>query len=252
MFGADRLTKDVRSSERHQASSGIRSRNQQMRFGDDDTMTLYGSTVDKITSLARWPQDPPNLNTWLQELTALIQTSAIYGTLEQKKEAVFRTSCADFMTGPYMHPRPAQASDRTFFDILHDHVNEYEPTGGETEEPIEGSHIGDESPVRFLLPEQQPYEDEKLWKDIINYTVSIGCAEKSWRVYLTQKGYLGLGPATAQVGDLICIFATASTPHVLRAIDVGSDRYVLVGETYVHGIMKGQIETSGLETFTLV
>lgn len=85
-----------------------------------------------------------------------------------------------------------------------------------------------------------------------NYAVSIGCAENSWRVYLTLRGYLGLGPATAQVGDQICIFATASTPHLLRAANIGSDGYILVGETYVHGIMDGEVKTSELESFTLV
>lgn len=167
MFGADRLTKDVRLSKRHHASSGLRSLDQPMHFGNNGTLTLYGSTVDKISTLASWPQDSPNLNTWLQELSALIETSAMYGSLEQKKDAVFRTSCADFMRGPYMRQRPAQASDRTCFDILFDHRPEYGPIEEMIEQPIEGSYIGDDFPIRFCFPQQQQDEDKKLCKDTI-------------------------------------------------------------------------------------
>ncbi|KAF4624308.1 hypothetical protein G7Y89_g13865 [Cudoniella acicularis] len=58
------------------------------------------------------------------------------------------------------------------------------------------------------------------------------------RFTITQKGYMGLTPPKAQVGDLICIFFGASTPFVVREIEDGYFR--LVGECYVHGLMDGE------------
>jgi len=54
---------------------------------------------------------------------------------------------------------------------------------------------------------------------------------------ITTKGYIGLGPATMQPGDLVCILFGGITPFILRAKD---DYYTLVGEAYVYGLMEGE------------
>jgi hypothetical protein len=53
-----------------------------------------------------------------------------------------------------------------------------------------------------------------------------------------QKGYMGLAPGTARVGDLIGIFLGGTVPYVLRPNDDGT--YSFLGECYVHGLMDGE------------
>lgn len=68
------------------------------------------------------------------------------------------------------------------------------------------------------------------------------------RLFATRKGYLGLGPASLEVGDTVWILPGAKVPFILRhaagaAGNVAIEempRYKLVGEAYVHGIMKGE------------
>ena len=48
---------------------------------------------------------------------------------------------------------------------------------------------------------------------------------------------MGLAPAKAQDGDKICILLGGQVPYVLREQD---EHYVLIGEYYFHGIMKGE------------
>jgi hypothetical protein len=74
-----------------------------------------------------------------------------------------------------------------------------------------------------------------------------------------QEGYFMLVPELAQPGDLICIFGGAQTPFLVRGVGehaTGSrryDRYELVGECYVHGIMDGKaVSVKDIETFSLV
>lgn len=84
------------------------------------------------------------------------------------------------------------------------------------------------------------------------------------RLFYTEKGYLGLGPASAAIGDKVCILPGAAGPFVCRKdqgegvkseinaveADLGGIRRLrLVGESYVHGIMHG--EALGLEGFQL-
>ncbi|RFU33188.1 hypothetical protein B7463_g3139, partial [Scytalidium lignicola] len=54
----------------------------------------------------------------------------------------------------------------------------------------------------------------------------------------TERGYLCLAPPDAEVGDSLCILLGGRVPYILRLDDGGA--YILVGESYVHGFMKGE------------
>ncbi|KAI2622060.1 hypothetical protein GGS21DRAFT_535363 [Xylaria nigripes] len=59
--------------------------------------------------------------------------------------------------------------------------------------------------------------------------------------FLSQNGYVGLGPAGIAVGDFICIPYGAAVPLTFRRIRKGEDSaYQLVGEAYAFGIMDGE------------
>ncbi|KAL8369744.1 hypothetical protein RB595_000196 [Gaeumannomyces hyphopodioides] len=65
--------------------------------------------------------------------------------------------------------------------------------------------------------------------------------------FISEKGYFGLAPSTAQVGDQICILAGGQTPYILHAVgeavlpDSGTvPAFRVAGDAYVHGIMHGE------------
>lgn len=65
-------------------------------------------------------------------------------------------------------------------------------------------------------------------------------------ICLTQKGYVALVPKETAVGDRIAVFCGGHVPFVLRGVgkkgtaDVEVEKYQLIAESYVHGIMKGE------------
>ncbi|KAH8907342.1 hypothetical protein BR93DRAFT_692937 [Coniochaeta sp. PMI_546] len=59
------------------------------------------------------------------------------------------------------------------------------------------------------------------------------------RLYRTARGYLGLGPASLRPGDRVYLLRSAKVPFVLR--DHGSGKFELMGETYLHGFMDGEM-----------
>lgn len=59
------------------------------------------------------------------------------------------------------------------------------------------------------------------------------------RRFVIGKGYVGLGPVNAQVGDVIYLLAGGKTPLVLREKE--SRRFEVVGDSYVHGVMNGTL-----------
>ncbi|KAF2161879.1 hypothetical protein M409DRAFT_58660 [Zasmidium cellare ATCC 36951] len=59
------------------------------------------------------------------------------------------------------------------------------------------------------------------------------------RTFSTSTGKLGCGPQEIQVGDVIVIVTGAQVPCVVRKrTDI--DRYLMLGEAYVHGYMDGE------------
>ncbi|KAK0702806.1 heterokaryon incompatibility protein-domain-containing protein [Lasiosphaeris hirsuta] len=58
-------------------------------------------------------------------------------------------------------------------------------------------------------------------------------------IFRTEKHYLGNGPRSVIPGDQVWVLAGAVVPIVLRRR--GNGRFTLVGEAFVHGIMKGEI-----------
>jgi len=73
------------------------------------------------------------------------------------------------------------------------------------------------------------------------------------RFMWTEKGYMGLGPAAAAVGDQVCVLFGGQVLYVLRP--KGELEHEFIGECFVHGLMDGAA-MDGYEdanqTFTLV
>lgn len=59
----------------------------------------------------------------------------------------------------------------------------------------------------------------------------------------TQSGRLGIVPPFAKPGDICCIVLGVSVPLILRHSQAG--RYNLVGDSYIHGVMAGELLDQG-------
>jgi len=62
------------------------------------------------------------------------------------------------------------------------------------------------------------------------------------RVYVTREGYMGVGPPGMREGDGVWVVRGARVPFVLREESGG---YKLLGETYLHGAMNGEMLSGG-------
>jgi hypothetical protein len=56
--------------------------------------------------------------------------------------------------------------------------------------------------------------------------------------FITENGYVGVGPGCLEKGDEAFIFLGAAVPYVLRIESTG--RWVLLGDVYIHGVMDGE------------
>jgi hypothetical protein len=81
-----------------------------------------------------------------------------------------------------------------------------------------------------------------LEKRVLRYLGEIDSQARGRKPFVTDKGYLGLGPVHLQPGDSIAIFGGTAVPFVLRERE--DKKYQLIGEAYVDKIMDGEAVAS--------
>jgi len=66
--------------------------------------------------------------------------------------------------------------------------------------------------------------------------------EAAWgrALFITERGYIGLGPLSTFKGDDVAVLYGAKTPYILLSQGRESDGFHLLGETYIHGLMEGE------------
>ncbi|KAH7153690.1 heterokaryon incompatibility protein-domain-containing protein [Fusarium sp. MPI-SDFR-AT-0072] len=58
--------------------------------------------------------------------------------------------------------------------------------------------------------------------------------------FVTEKGYMGVGPRCMKPGDKVCILFGGSTPYIIRPTSPFEDSYLYMGPAYIHSIMDGE------------
>jgi hypothetical protein len=83
------------------------------------------------------------------------------------------------------------------------------------------------------------------------YWEELEAQSRGKRLFITSRGYLGLGPSHMQVGDELVIIYGVIVPFLLRKGDI---HRTLVGEAFVHGIMDGEFmdDQAEVQYFELV
>ena len=98
--------------------------------------------------------------------------------------------------------------------------------------------------------ESQSSLEERLNSRIDLSEASIKRAAIKRAFFVTEKGYMGLGPSSMEEGDLVYVLSGGQVPFILRPT-VLAEGFSLVGESYVHGIMDGEATVLGIEVETM-
>ncbi|KAI0168017.1 hypothetical protein BJ166DRAFT_246115 [Pestalotiopsis sp. NC0098] len=79
------------------------------------------------------------------------------------------------------------------------------------------------------------------------------CIAKERRIFVSSEGRICLGPSNIRQGDHVCIFSFAMTAHIIRQTpNAGDKTYNLIGESYVHGMMNGEVEELNIDEENII
>ncbi|RII09756.1 hypothetical protein CUC08_Gglean005746 [Alternaria sp. MG1] len=173
---------------------------------DGSHLCLQGSVLDRITrvsSICEWNLAARGLDTersWIPE-----NAGKLYFTGETLMEAFNHTMVADIGR---RNPQSDSDLSRGF--------------------AIDWDLVGQDR--RYLTAEERRRQSWML--------VDTKMATFGRRLFETSRGFIGLGPAAAQIDDEICLLLGGQVCYVLRTRKDGHHEFI--GECYVHGMMDGQ------------
>ncbi|GME28712.1 chitin recognition protein [Neofusicoccum parvum] len=230
---------------------------------------LCGAPFDRVIDVSE-SMDVMVMTYWLQPtLRMCLGLKDLYSpTAQDRVEVLWRTLIADW-TGSE-HPAPHVVAS-TFYDWILVMLSLGIYVRRSRDEPVD-KYLDELSLLdeiiwttgSKLLPtkDQVIAKAEFLWNGLDQYSskndgeildlvknvdgeamlygqrVSASCGSR--RLYRTAGGYLGLGPKSLRKGDEVWLIQGARAPFVLRT-DLELDAHVIVGETYLHGFMHGEM-----------
>ncbi|KAF1916067.1 heterokaryon incompatibility protein-domain-containing protein [Ampelomyces quisqualis] len=107
--------------------------------------------------------------------------------------------------------------------------------------------------------ELPPVIDEAVLQGILPETPACDILTKLLRledrqIFNSAAGRFGFVIRGAQPGDLVCVFNSATTPHVLRKVpNEGAGKvYKIIGDTYVSDLMYGESDSTGISVQDIV
>ncbi|KIW00860.1 uncharacterized protein PV09_07617 [Verruconis gallopava] len=169
---------------------------------------------------------------WLEQIEALSKhCGSAYGGDEGTLEAVWRVPITN-----------AEIKQRAFYKA--------------SASMRDGYQIYRSGYLRAAIPAHEFYSDQSHAKLKLGgaYWQALAYRSGGRKFFVTDGGLLGVGPAATQQGDIVAVVAPHECPIVLRP--KGEACYQWLGESYVHGIMDGEVgecaDESTLEEFTII
>ncbi|KAM7198709.1 Heterokaryon incompatibility protein (HET) domain containing protein [Naviculisporaceae sp. PSN 640] len=207
-------------------------------FDDPRSISLKGVRVDVVQDIGTTfhpvqrferSQSFQNISVLIKEVTQFLRESAssptpVYETQEAIHSARWRIPVCDVELTETTIRRATVASEEAFHSLLTDlECCEWNETPdavkrGEFGKLRDGAYMS----IMFVSPYARPF--------------------------LTLNGWVGRGPEGLRKGDIIVILWGCRILLVLRPCGVGDEeKYQLVGDAYVHGLMDGEFFQGGVE-----
>jgi hypothetical protein len=203
-------------------------------------LSICGTLVDTILATSTeniFPdQSIPDCLSKLEELA--LKCGDKYGSPQDRASAVWRVPVLDHIVDPESNVW----------------AGTFEYTRAPSDETLEKMYnyirAGGEIPVK-INNEVKGHMDARVDPTLAAAYVGMFEMMTARKYFVSKSGYLGMGSSAAAPGDLVVLIFGCGAPYLLRPH--GDGKYRLIGDTYVHGIMGGELlaQSYTTQSFTI-
>lgn len=175
----------------------------------DDELTVEGYELDVIVSMSTAANHEASWGAYFAEIDDLLEKSVLSDTMGAREDLKWKVPIA---AAPFARMAGGGTMDmRRSYEAFRAHLSR-----------------GSNSRTSY---------EKNVWK---SYVACLRGTLEGWRFVVTKRGFVGVVPGGSQVGDAIVVVKGGCVPFVVRWSEEREGKRRLVGECYVHGVMKGE------------
>jgi hypothetical protein len=181
---------------------------------EEDELSVEGHEMDAIEKISTASNVEQEWELYFEEMDEMIGSATLTSAMGSREDLKWKVPVASAK-----FPRAA-GSGAMDMKKSYGAFRSYIKGSGKTEV---GSHIAGHS--------------KNAW---MNYSACLKETLEGWRFVVTTRGYVGIVPNLAEIGDIVAVMKGGCVPLLLRRSATRLGALRLVGECYIHGVMKGQ------------
>jgi hypothetical protein len=176
------------------------------------------------------------------------------------RSVFWRTMIGDWIMKEYPVQRAQDEHAHAYDSLMQGDTTEYLPSTTQSSimpayEPFVNTSIAPPAYESFTSTPSIPHRSPSSFRPSDNLLYESACGMlPDQAFFITEKGYIGIGPPDTRPGDQVWVLFGGQVPFVMRekekeqgdGVNKGDD-VTFVGDAYVHGIMDGEAVKEGCE-----
>ncbi|KAJ3570586.1 hypothetical protein NPX13_g5680 [Xylaria arbuscula] len=205
---------------------------------DMSILIAKGYVFDSIEKVSNTSYAKAGCLSYLKELSDMITEHPSYPTGESLAELKWKIPIGGLVEA--RSPTGEEVDFRAAYQALTEYLELGEHQADWRTEIMQIRALG--KVKHFLF---RPEELRKLLWPYLRTAVEFAERFVDARACRTRLGYVGIVPGIALPGDTVAMVCGSAVPFVIRESEKRAGHYILLGESYVHGIMHGTPAQAG-------
>ena len=202
---------------------------------DTDELIVEGYAVDVIESISASSNVEQEWEKYFNEVDAMVDSAVLNPVRDSREDLKWKVPVAGVL-----YPKVAVSGGldlQSSYTALRKFINGNQK--GKAVEENGYSVNGTAHSTAYALTLVQMAADS-FQKQSTSYIAALQDTLCEWRFVISKRGYVGVVPNMARIGDVIAILKGGQVPFILRESVARPGAFRLVGECYIHCMMNGE------------
>lgn len=200
-----------------------------------DELNVKGYAVDVIESISTSSNVEQEWEKYFKDVDVMVDSAVLSPVRDSREDLKWKVPIAGVL-----YPKVAVSGGldlRSSYTALRNYIK-----GNQKGKAIEenGYSVNGTAPSTAYAMALEHMAADSLRKQSTSYMAALQDTLYGWRFVTTKRGYVGVVPNMAQIGDAIAILKGGRVPFILQESEARPGAFRLVGECYIHSMMNGE------------
>jgi hypothetical protein len=197
-----------------------------------DELVVEGYAVDVIEGVSRSSNTEAEWNEYFREIGTMLNSTVLPVAAESRDDLRWKVPIAG-IESPSLTVSGGldmKSSYRALREYLEEDQNE-----NAVREVVDAT----DGPIQYASAIGQLAKDSHR-RQSVSYIAALQGTVSGWKFVVTKRGFVGVLPNRARVGDIIAVLKGGSVPFIFQKSVERPEAFRLVGECYIQRLMYGE------------